>query len=849
MAVRVAPGAGDIAAELGGGFVVQVTGSSDEDTAARALNEARRAIVGLAGLELGAPGSPVVSNPVLAPGGPVLRVSQLAVDADLVATVPDLVAEALEAAGIDEATVEVVIPRGPLDDLDLCPSAVVLRVFPLPAGEAGVIPAAWVDVAAEWVLGELASDELVPLRLLGAPFQVPAAEAPAVVHHAVRARAWCDLVQGDLSDRIRTASITFGATPHLAIAAGGPGCDDEAILARYELLCEAAREIRGEVAYACIDIEPTFAELGAGLSPHGWRARGGAMPNVVAAELADTRIPDVFPYQLLGPRHLGRLLELRPESTSGERLADGRTEIMIGAPDDWFPWLDGRDEVREVGWIELAPLLVAETELPDLLAARPPRPTSPPGGAAAASGGQLDLAEVVLEDTPHPRRGMRLTLLELVAWLAHERHSDAPRTVSPVLAAYARWFSSALDDGRRQQLKHIARALIGTRPLATNGVGPLAPEDAERAWLATDWLLRAQAPAWFRAAGFEDAASALENLGPTDDPYEMRQALDIVAEMLARPDRLDPTGGHRADPTLAPRLVWDAWEIASEKGGWVAASEAAGYAVPPDVSYAIELRVIECARDPRVRDELTDGGRSMVDDARAAGWSAIAHQAWSAGLEAAIRTIDERSRLPWASAFDRASHAVMNRTGLDAEAFHAAVDAGDRAAHHALAEAGRRRAVGGAGDTVWNQMMDAARAAPDAAPWAEALDLAIEAVEAEPWEEGCYAAASVAEAILRDGPALIERAVGAAFAREASGFAARELAVQVAADMLGRGASEEATAAEILDAFEPTLDHLRDSALGLLEALIDAGTVADDDDGDEADDHPDLAGVDEPVDA
>ncbi|MDQ2648732.1 MAG: hypothetical protein M3Z03_04175, partial [Actinomycetota bacterium] len=556
MAVRVAPGAGDVAAETGGGFVVHVTGTADDETAARALSQARWAIAELAGTEPGVPGGPVLSHPVLAPDGLILRVSHLDADPDLIATVPDVVARALEDAGLADGLVTVIVPRGPLDDLDLCPAAVVLRVFPLPAGEVGVVPAPWLDLAADWVLGELSGEEQVPVRLLGAHFQVSAAEAPAVLHHAAKARAWCDLVQGDLGDRIRTASITFGATPHLALAAGGPGCDDEAILARYELLCEAARETQGEVAYACIDIEPTFAELGGGLGNDGWRRRGGALPNVVAAELADVRVPDVFPYQLLGPRHMGRLHAVHPEATSGDRLPDGRTEVMIGAPDDWFPWLDGRDEIREVGWIELAPLLVTDAELPDLLSARPPHPAAPPGAAAAAGGGQLDLAEVVLEDTPHPRRGLHLTLLELVAWLAHERHSDAPSTVSPVLAAYTRWFASALDHDRRQQLKRFARELIGTRAVGHAGDGPLPPEDSARAWLAADWLLRAQAPAWLRVAGFGATAARLEQLGPTDDPDDLQVALDLLAEVLATPDRRDPTAGYRADPTLAPRLVW-----------------------------------------------------------------------------------------------------------------------------------------------------------------------------------------------------------------------------------------------------------------------------------------------------
>lgn len=830
MAIQVAPGAGDVAAELVGGFVVQVTNSNDDDAAARALADARADITALATVGVGT-NDPVLSNPVHAPNGPLLRVGVLDAEPDLVATVPDLVARSLERAGLTAGRIDTIDPHGPLDELDLCQTATILRVFPIPQGEAGVIPARWVEVAAEWVLGDLSADEEVLLRLLGAPFDVAADEAPTFIHHAARARAWCDLVQGSLADRIRTASLTFGGTPHLALAAGGPGCDDDALLMRYELLGEVARELHGEVAYVCIDFEPTFGDIGAGIASSGWRARGGASPNLVAAELADVRIPDVFPYQLLGPRHIGRLREVRPGSTSLERLDDGRSEVVVGTPEDWFPWLDERAEVQQVGWAELAPLLVTEAELAPLLEARPPRRRPAPGLAATAGGGQLDLSDIILEDRPQPRRGLHLTLLELVAWLAHERHSDTPESVSPVVAAHARWFASALDHDRRQHLKRLARDLVGTRAPEAPAGGGLAPEDTARAWLATDWLLRAQAPAWLRAAGLVVPAQHLEGLGPTDDPFELRQATDLLADVLAHPERADPSGGHRSDPSLAFHLVWEAWEVASEASGWVAASEAASFGVPPELAYAVELRVIECARDANLRRELTTQGRSMVDEARDAGWQAVAHTAWADAAKATRSAIDQRSRVAWASAFDRARRAAIGRLGIDDEAFDLSVETGERAAHRALADLGNRPRLLSEGETTWDHAVAVSRTAPGAEAWDIALDLAQGAVEDAPWEEGRVAATRVVDEILRDAPALVDRAVGAAFAREASGFAARELALAVAAAALNAGADEATAAARIADALAPTVDHLRGASLGLLEALIDAGELLDDDIG------------------
>ena len=70
---------------------------------------------------------------------------------------------------------------------------------------------------------------------------------------------------------------------------------------------------------------------------------------------------------------------------------------------------------------------------------------------------------MTLDAVPHPRRGLRLTLLELASWIGHEPHSDVPRGVSPVLSAYARWYASGLDRAARQQLKPYAARLVGTR--------------------------------------------------------------------------------------------------------------------------------------------------------------------------------------------------------------------------------------------------------------------------------------------------------------------------------------------------------------------------------------------------
>src|SRR5690606_31192541 len=98
-----------------------------------------------------------------------------------------------------------------------------------------------------------------------------------------------------------------------------------------------------------------------------------------------------------------------------------------------------------------------------------------------------------------------------------------------------------------------------------------------------------------------------------------------VAELRAR----DGAGTEPADAT------WVAWERASERSGWVAASEAALVGVPEGLASAVGLRALEVAREPRGPEE-----GSSVTAVRAAGLSAVADAAWRAAARAAAQAVD-----------------------------------------------------------------------------------------------------------------------------------------------------------------------------------------------------------------
>ena len=508
MAIRVAAGTADLICDYADGFVVEITGASDVDAATRALARARPDIEALSPIPAGDPEGPVVSQPVLGPGGPLIRVARLEVSDDLLSSIPDLVANRLEEAGVADAVVRAPEPGGSLDRLDSCPNAVVLRLFPPPIGEGGSLPASWIDIAGEWVLGDLSPHDVVPLRLLAVEFDVKVADAPAVLHQASTAQAWCDVVNGRIDERVRTASITFGRRPHVALAAGGPACDSQALLARFDLLCEVAREYAGDAAYACLDIETTFDGIGLGLPNTGWRDQGGASPNLVAGRLCDVLVPDAYPYQILGRGHLaglGHETYDEDDPPIGETVAPGKVELFIGEPVDWLPIYDARGTGARAGLgAARAP---ARRRPAGRRAPRRPARAAPGAGATGARRRRRgppagrrdarprrhhpgDAPPRPPRPAPHPPRAGRVARPRTPQRRPRERVAGA-RHLRPVVRVRARRPPAPDAQGPRPP-PHRHRP-ARPRPGSARARRRSRPTTPPAAWLATDWLIRIQA--------------------------------------------------------------------------------------------------------------------------------------------------------------------------------------------------------------------------------------------------------------------------------------------------------------------------------------------------------------------
>ncbi len=207
--------------------------------------------------------------------------------------------------------------------------------------------------------------------------------------------------------------------------------------------------------------------------------------------------------------------------------------------------------------------------------------------------------------------------------MAREPHSGHPKCVCPVLGAFGRSLNDRLDAERRQALKPLIPALIGT---AGDGYGEA------RGWLAADWLIRTHAPAWLRLAGLGAEAEGLESLPEIVDPDTLRaaqQRLDAArgasgaaagyaawASRGASGAAAWDAAGHAAWASrgasgaaawdAARAAAWDAARAAAGAAAWAAARHAAGAALRPTTltlqDSAIELfrRMVALGAEDRI---------------------------------------------------------------------------------------------------------------------------------------------------------------------------------------------------------------------------------------------------------
>lgn len=221
-----------------------------------------------------------------------------------------------------------------------------------------------------------------------------------------------------------------------------------------------------------------------------------------------------------------------------------------------------------------------------------------------------DLDTLELAHGAHDRREDGVCLLEAVAWVAGEEHTDHPTCSSPVLANYGRRLNDTLDDEARQRLVPFVPRLIGTAG---------RPELDQRAGLmAADWLVRVYTPTWLRLAGLHNAAHVLESAAEiTSWPALaaiMPRLRDAQEQATAAWDAAWYAAGAAAR-AAAREVAWAAaWDAI-----WEATWDAARAAV-----WAAAREAIEAAARDAARDAAWDAARDAAGEAVwAAAWDAI----------------------------------------------------------------------------------------------------------------------------------------------------------------------------------------------------------------------------------
>src|SRR5690606_22174828 len=129
-------------------------------------------------------------------------------------------------------------------------------------------------------------------------------------------------------------------------------------------------------------------------------------------------------------------------------------------------------------------------------------------------------ADLILTAGSHRSPDEGMCLLEAVAYVAGEPHTDSPECASEVIASFGRSWNDALDDQQRQRLRPYIHRLVGS--------AGTDEQEMARSWMAYDWLIRTHTVAWLRLAGLSNHAYALAGLPEIVDQPTIDLASPVI---------------------------------------------------------------------------------------------------------------------------------------------------------------------------------------------------------------------------------------------------------------------------------------------------------------------------------
>jgi hypothetical protein len=236
-----------------------------------------------------------------------------------------------------------------------------------------------------------------------------------------------------------------------------------------------------------------------------------------------------------------------------------------------------------------------------------------------------DFKTFVFGTGAHRTREQGMCVMEAVAYVAGEAHTDRPQCACPVIAAFMRrWNDSICDnDLRRELVGQFVFRLPGTR--ATRDI------EIQRAWMAVDWAVRECAPEFLvLTPELQIHANTLRAL-PAIGPRNAKSALGLISKARYA------AYAHRQKIWAAyPAAVAAAAEAAAE-----AAEAAAAAAVAAALAAALAAAVAAAAE--AAAEAAVEAAVEAVEAVEAARRSL--KPAVSAANHSAARLVDRMIRL------------------------------------------------------------------------------------------------------------------------------------------------------------------------------------------------------------
>jgi len=184
-----------------------------------------------------------------------------------------------------------------------------------------------------------------------------------------------------------------------------------------------------------------------------------------------------------------------------------------------------------------------------------------------------EIRGITLGSGAHSSPSEGMCAVEAAAYIAGEPWSDHPQCVSPVIAAFMRSWNDALPAADRTRLLlPLIPDTIGTRTTYA--------DEEPRAWMATDWLVRVQTPAWLRLAGLTDHAHVLESCARLGDAVTARKEQPNIDAARAAAWAAARAAAGAAARDAAGAAAW----AAARAAAWAAKGAAASAALAPTVA-------------------------------------------------------------------------------------------------------------------------------------------------------------------------------------------------------------------------------------------------------------------------